>query len=79
MDAHSTRSYMTFAYTPSGHLSSTVVNWLENFDKSTGWYDRGFTEKVLEAIAFEEPGDGVVVDWKCIECVCIFSSYRVIP
>jgi len=77
-DAHSTRSYMSFAYTPSpdlgipsGHLPTKVVNWLETFDKSTGWYDRGLTETVLEAIAFGQAGDGVI-DWKCIEYALIF-------
>jgi NAD(P)-binding Rossmann-like domain len=78
-DAHSTRSYMTFAYNPSPSLgipeqslSTDVVNWLETFDKSTGWYDRGLTETVLEAIAFGQAGDGTV-DWKCIEYVRHFS------
>jgi hypothetical protein len=77
VNAHSTRSYMNFAYTPSGsldipeeHISTKVVNWLETFDKSTGWYDRAFTERVLEFIAYGQTGDGV--DWKCIEYVCIF-------
>ena len=76
VDDHSIRSYMTFAYTPNpslgippNHLSTNVVNWLETFDKSTGWYDRGITETVLENIAF---GAGAVVDWKCIEYVRIF-------
>ena len=79
MDDHSTRSYMTFAYTPSEslgipekHLPSRVVSWLENFEEaSTGWYDRGFTETVLEAMAFGQAGDEVI-DWKCIEYVRIF-------
>ena len=82
-DAHSTRSYMTFAYTPNASLgipetslSTGVVNWLETFDKSTGWYDRGLTETVLEAIAFGQAGG--VVNWTCIEYVCILSSYRAI-
>ncbi|KAK2462140.1 hypothetical protein APHAL10511_005838 [Amanita phalloides] len=58
-DKHSTRSYMALAYTPSDHLNlpkkplpTDVINWLETFDKSTGWYDRALTETVLEAIAF---------------------------
>ena len=75
--AHSTRSYMTFAYIPSEslgipqeHLSTRVVNWLETFDKSTGWYDRGFNERVLEAIAYGQTDEGVV-DWKCIKYVFI--------
>lgn len=68
---------MNFAYAPSGsldipeeHLSTRVVNWLETFDKSTGWYDRAFTERVLEFIAYGQTGDAV--DWKCIEYVRIF-------
>jgi hypothetical protein len=85
-DAHSTRSYMTFQYTPSPSLgipeqslSTKVVNWLETFDKSSGWYDRGLTETVLEAIAFGQAGDGVV-DWKCIEYVRVLhaESYMLI-
>lgn len=72
-DAYSTRGYMSFKYLPSAgfglepeHLATRVINWLETFDKSTGWYDRALTETVLEAIAFGDAGDGVV-DWKCIE------------
>ena len=45
VDAHSTRSYMAFAYQPNVSigmpeqpLSTDVINWLETFDKSTGWY-----------------------------------------
>jgi len=73
-DAYSTRAYMSFKYIPSAsfglepeHLSTRVINWVETFDKSTGWYDRALSETVLEAIAFGEVGEGV--DWKCIECV----------
>ena len=75
VDAHSTRSYMAFAYKPNVSigipeqpLSTDVINWLETFDKSTGWYDRGFTETVLEAIAFGQAG-GAVINWTCIEYV----------
>ena len=78
VDDHSTRSYMTFAYTPNASLgipeeslSTGTVNWLETFDKSTGWYDRGLTETVLEAIAFGQAGDAVI-NWTCIECVYFF-------
>ena len=80
VDDHSTRSYMTFAYTgnaslgiPEQSLSTDVVNWIETFDKRTGWYDRGLTETVLEAIAFGQAG-GAVIDWKCIEYV--FYSFH---
>lgn len=72
-DAYSTRAYLSFKYIPSAsfglepeHLTTRVINWLETFDKSTGWYDRALTETVLEAIAFGEVGDGQV-HWKCIE------------
>jgi len=72
-DAYSTRSYFSFKYVPSPsfglpaeHLSTRVINWLETFDKSTGWYDRGLTETVLEAIAFGQAGGGEI-DWRCIE------------
>ena len=83
VDTHSTRSYMTFAYTPTGslgipekrHLPTAVVNWLENLDKSTGWYDRGFTETVLDAITFGPAGDDDV-EWKCIEYVFIYFFIR---
>ena len=72
---------MTFACIASGslgipeeHLSTKVVSWLETFDK---WYDRGFNERVLEAIAYGQTCDGVV-DWKCIEYVCIFLYTEVV-
>ena len=84
VDDHSTRSFMTFAYKPNvslgipeESLSTDVVNWVEDHDKSTGWYDRGLTETVLEAIAFGQAG-GAVIDWKCIEYVLIFTPYRVV-
>jgi len=76
-DAYSTRSYFSFKYLPNPsfglaaeHLTTRVINWLETFDKSTGWYDRGLTETVLEAIAFGQAGDAVI-DWKCIEYVLL--------
>lgn len=74
-DVYSTRAYFSFKYLPSPslglapeHLTTRVINWLETFDKSTGWYDRGLTETVLEAIAFGQAGD-TTVDWRCIEYV----------
>ena len=78
VDDHSTRSYMTFKYEPSADLGiqkkplpTDVVNWCETFDKSTGWYDRAFTETVLEAIAFGwQPGPNPpATQWFCIESV----------
>lgn len=44
-----------------------VVNWCETFDKSSGWYDRGLTETVLESLAFS--WDGKPIDWKYIKYV----------
>ncbi|EDR12198.1 uncharacterized protein LACBIDRAFT_183317 [Laccaria bicolor S238N-H82] len=76
VDDHSTRSYMTFKYEPSADLGikkaplpTDVVNWCETFDKSTGWYDRAFTETVLEAIAFGwQPGPNPpATQWFCID------------
>lgn len=59
VDEYSTRAYMSTKYRPSralglpdAPLPNDVVNWLETFDKSTGWYDRAFSETVLEAITF---------------------------
>lgn len=49
-----------------------VVNWCETFDKSSGWYDRGLTETVLESLAFQY--DGSPFDWKYIVCVTYRSS-----
>ncbi|TFK36513.1 hypothetical protein BDQ12DRAFT_609672 [Crucibulum laeve] len=73
-DKHSMRSYLTMCYIPSKeldlpeeHLSTSVINWLETFDKSSGWYDRALTETVLEALAFAKVGDETPVDWKCLD------------
>lgn len=74
-DAHSVRSYMAFAYTPSlslgipeQSLATKTINWLETFDGSTGGYDRGLTEMVLDAIVYRQIGNSVI-DWKCIEYI----------
>jgi hypothetical protein len=75
-DSYSTRSYMCHAYQPNPDLNipqtslpTDVVNWLETFDKSTGWYDRAFSETVLEAVAFGwQPGpDPPETKWWCVE------------
>ncbi|TEB18099.1 FAD/NAD(P)-binding domain-containing protein [Coprinellus micaceus] len=74
-DHYSTRSYLQFGYKPSRALQekfgipntglpTSVINWLETFDKSSGWYDRALTETVLEQIAFGAVGPEV--DWRCI-------------
>jgi hypothetical protein len=73
-DFHSTRSYMAVEYEPSpklnlpkGPLPGDVINWLETFDKSTGWYDRSLSETVLEAIAFGwQPNSTRPTDWFCV-------------
>ena len=41
-----------------------VINWCETFDKSSGWYDRGLSETVLESLAFT--WDKNPIDWKYI-------------
>ena len=51
---------MTFSSAPSGSefldipesFFTGFVNWLETFDKSTGWYDRELIQTVLEVITF---------------------------
>ncbi|KIJ28053.1 hypothetical protein M422DRAFT_83647, partial [Sphaerobolus stellatus SS14] len=75
-DQYSTRGYMSLVYTPTDFatlpqtpLPTPIVNWLELFDKSSGWYDRGFTETVLEALAFSKAGTEQLppVEWKCFD------------
>lgn len=70
-DGYTTRSYMALSYTPSAGLdipiqclNTDTINWCETMDKSTGWYDRGFTETVLESMAFGAGNDNP--DWYCI-------------
>ncbi|KAF8869719.1 hypothetical protein CPB84DRAFT_1856086 [Gymnopilus junonius] len=78
-DMYSTRAYMAIAYKPSeallnegmpdGPLPTDVINWCETFDKSTGWYDRAFSETVLEAIAFgwNPDPDAPATNWYCLD------------
>ncbi|KAF9466955.1 hypothetical protein BDZ94DRAFT_1305819 [Collybia nuda] len=76
-DQYSTRAYMSLKYKPSKNLGiplkplpTDVVNWLETFDKSTGWYDRALSETVLEAIAFgwRPVGSNLPkTEWSCID------------
>ncbi|KAH9835191.1 FAD/NAD-binding domain-containing protein [Rhodofomes roseus] len=79
-DQYSTRAYM------SANRSDTrpeldelrlmpyptpVVDWLEMFDKSSGWYDHALSETVLETLAFNFPPSGgneeKQVEWRCID------------
>lgn len=75
-DQYSTRSYLQFKYRPSkklrddfkipdAGLPTSVIDWLETFDKSSGWYDRALTETILEALAFGAVGPEV--EWRCIQ------------
>ncbi|KAG2039459.1 hypothetical protein BDR03DRAFT_860009 [Suillus americanus] len=75
-DAYSLRSFMSLKYTPSAslqipctHLSNNVIHWCETFDDSTGWYDRGLTEAVLQAPALASVESQTLegVEWKCFE------------
>lgn len=63
-DQYSMRTYL------NGKLGfpSSVVNLMETFDKSTGWYDRGLVESVCESLAFQGTGsssDGI--NYYCFE------------
>ncbi|KZS88538.1 FAD/NAD(P)-binding domain-containing protein [Sistotremastrum niveocremeum HHB9708] len=62
-DSYSMRSWLMAKF----QLSSSTINWLETLDKSTGWYDRGLIENVLESLAFDWPGatPGKPVAWHC--------------
>jgi hypothetical protein len=73
-DVYSVRAYMSLKYLPSinlelppMHLATSVVNWCETFDNSTGSYDRGITEQVLESLAFASTDAFGDVEWKCFE------------
>lgn len=61
-DQYSMRSWLE-----SRGLSSSAINYCETLDKSTGWYDRALTETVLESLAFNWPGPGPAIQWKCFE------------
>ncbi|KAJ3505079.1 hypothetical protein NMY22_g17706 [Coprinellus aureogranulatus] len=75
-DQYSTRSYLQLGYIPSKDLQdrfgipatglpTSVINWLETFDNSTGSYDRALTETILEALAFGAVGPKP--EWHCIQ------------
>jgi hypothetical protein len=62
-DKDSMRSYLTeFKKYPS-----EVIDLLETFDKSTGWYDRGLVETVCESLAFQWTNDQSLPDYYCLE------------
>lgn len=75
VDKYSTRGYMSTKYRPSKKLnigsevgvSNDVINWCETMAYGTGWYDRAFSEAVLEAMAFGAPEDPSKLKWKCIK------------
>ncbi|KZT32830.1 FAD/NAD(P)-binding domain-containing protein [Sistotremastrum suecicum HHB10207 ss-3] len=57
-------------------LSTSDILWLETVDKSTGWYDRGLVDTVLESLAFDwpqpPPQQGLEnpipeINWFCID------------
>lgn len=63
-DHYSTRSFMN-----EKDIPSSVIKWCETMDTSTGFYDRGLTETVLESVAFDWPEkeNSKKIEWKCIE------------
>ncbi|KAG8703918.1 hypothetical protein FRC08_002565 [Ceratobasidium sp. 394] len=77
-ESHSTRSFMAFVTMPEVKDPITdlifypkkdlypmeVINWLETMTFSVGWFDRSFTETILELLAFAEGDPGVI--WKCV-------------
>lgn len=55
---------------PKSGLPSDVVQWMETMTYSSGWYDRGFTETVLEDLDFnfvDEAGNKLPVNWYCVD------------
>ncbi|THU91424.1 FAD/NAD(P)-binding domain-containing protein, partial [Dendrothele bispora CBS 962.96] len=76
-DKYSTRAYMLLEPTdpsldPEGLLPypSYLIDFLETFDKSTGWYDNAFTETVLEQMAFAWPlstPGSEDIKWWCLD------------
>ena len=86
-DQYSTRSYLQFGYKPSEQLRKTygipntglptlVIDWMETFDKSSGWYDRALTETILEALAFGAVGPEP--EWHCIQYVLPIRHHSVL-
>ncbi|KZP31471.1 hypothetical protein FIBSPDRAFT_945004 [Athelia psychrophila] len=78
-DRYSTHSYMSLDYKPNPELNigesvglpDDVINWCESMDKSTGWYDRAFSETVLEAMAF---GATAKPCWMCLDGGIVFKT-----
>jgi len=65
-DKDSMRSFLT--NDPRYKMPSEVIQLLETFDKSTGWYDRGLVESVCESLAFQWTNDnGTLPDYFCFE------------
>jgi hypothetical protein len=63
-------NYIPPAVTPvpgSPKYNFETVEWLENFNGGTGWYDQALSEVVLESIDFDEdPKDDKPWPWFCI-------------
>jgi hypothetical protein len=48
-------------------LPSAVINVMETFDKSTGWFDRALMETICEDLAFNWLSKAADLDWVCFE------------
>ncbi|CAE6443259.1 hypothetical protein ACGC1H_005757 [Rhizoctonia solani] len=71
-DRHSTRSFMSEEtleaegkYSKKERYPTSVINWLETRNFAPGWFDRAFSETILELLAFDD-GSGNV-KWYCVK------------
>lgn len=55
---------------PKCGIPANVVQWMETMTYSSGWFDRGFSETVLEDLDFnfvDGEGNKVDVSWYCVD------------
>jgi hypothetical protein len=64
-DKYTMRSYLSEVV----KLPAAVINVMETFDKSTGWFDRALVETIVEDLAFNWLSKATDLDWVCFEYV----------
>ncbi|KAG9127559.1 hypothetical protein FRC07_012304 [Ceratobasidium sp. 392] len=77
-DEYSTRAFMAFVkldeytnpktgvtYLEKPLYPTTVINWLETMSFSSGWFDRAFSETILELLAFADGNSQT--QWRCVK------------